>query len=50
MKCSKSGIKIHESNNNTVNVDQNDAQFEFFNKIKEKLTIKSTLFLPCALI
>jgi len=35
MKCSKSGIKIHESNNN-ANVDKNDAQFEFFNKIKEQ--------------
>lgn len=31
MKCSKSGIKIHESN-----TDKNGAQFEFFNKIKEQ--------------
>ena len=33
MHCYKSGIRIHESNNNN-NPGYNDNQLEFYNKIK----------------
>ncbi len=34
--CSKSGIKIHESNNNCEKGYNDDDQFEFYNKIKNQ--------------